>query len=993
VYPLADNVITIRRGNQTLSYRPFKTVRASNGQEVLADRLLVLFRPGVAEAQMGQVHAQAALRGAGAGRVVMRLGIAGKVARTHLVDVSGAASLEAAIRVYQGDPRVQAAEYDGIVRPAAAPNDPRYGNQWALTQIAAASAWDVTHGAAGIRIAILDTGIYAAGSACCGLPGHEDLNGKVVNQIDFTNSPCGPDDCGTVDLAGHGTDEAGIAGAATNNGLGIAGVGYDSTLLNVKVQGPGGGTDSMNINGINWASGTGGAKVINMSFGRQAACPQNIQAAIDGAWTNNIVLVAVAGNSNTNVNPSVNPYYPANCNHVLSVGATDSLDNRWVQDGSTGSNYGPGVQIAAPGAGILTTGNSLNPGSPYPTDSGTSMAAPHVSGLAALLWATNRFVNPDCVTNRIEDTADQIAGTGNLWQFGRINAANAVAPDFTDTFGARGNRPGPGVGCPWSENGQSGWTIANNQLQAPAGGSGLLTYNAGASNATGAVVPYSDGTVTGTLVSAYAPQTAYLVFRFQDGNHFWAWGKFSGVYKLGYWAAGTGWTYITANAPPLAPRDGDILRVVLNGQSITAQVDQGATTGQHTFVTWATATDTLFTTASQVGFGCGSGPCVFSNFSYNRSLAATGSPPPHPGVAFSDDFNRAGPAVGDGSHPWVAEATTWSLTNNQLQSITNADDDLIYWAGSGDGTITATAVSTYPPQKFRLVFRYQDSNHFWAWGKFNGVYKLGYWAAGSGWVFPAAPNLSQPGLAPQDGDVLRVVLNGPSITSQVGVRDAQGVVTFTTWAVANDATFQTATGDGVGCYGGTCLFDDFAYTPTLAATGAPPPPPGRTFSDSFARAGSVGDGQHPWIPQDSSWSLVNNQLQSVTGPDAYLVYPAGSGDGVVSVTLVNAATALTIRLLFRYQDGNNFWVFGTFGGVYRLARWGLGQGWVYFGAVGPAPQNGDHIVVTLRGTAITVQVNGTNQAAANDGAFVSATGHGMSCYGSTCLFSNFSYGP
>jgi hypothetical protein len=61
--------------------------------------------------------------------------------------------------------------------------------------------------------------------------------------------------------------------------------------------------------------------------------------------------------------------------------------------------------------------------------------------------------------------------------------------------------------------------------------------------------------------------------------------------------------------------------------------------------------------------------------------------------------------------------------------------------------------------------------------------------------------------------------------------------------------------------------------------------------------------------------------------------------------------------------------------------------------VGPAPQNGDHIVITLRGTAITVQVNGTNQAAANDGAFVSATGHGLGCYGSTCLFSNFSYGP
>jgi len=130
------------------------------------------------------------------------------------------------------------------------------------------------------------------------------------------------------------------------------------------------------------------------------------------------VLVAAAGNSG-----AIGALAPANCLNVIGVAATDAKDTRAVW-----SNYGAEVDVAAPGVNILSTVNpDLNSGSEYASFSGTSMATPHVSGVAALVWATSLGTGPAAVRDRLFATADHVNGTGTYWTYGRINAASAVA--------------------------------------------------------------------------------------------------------------------------------------------------------------------------------------------------------------------------------------------------------------------------------------------------------------------------------------------------------------------------------------------------------------------------------------------------------------------------------------------------------------------------------------------------------------------------------------
>src|SRR5205823_5931944 len=266
-----------------------------------------------------------------------------------------------------------------------------------------------------------DCGIYEA---------HPDLAGKVVDRQDFTgdvaNSPTDP---ATNDRCNHGTHVAGIASAVTNNNTGVAGVGYNTALMNGKVLIEtyigsiltGEGTTSWIVAGIEWAASSG-ANVINMSLGGQGLCTPDfnpfLQQAVDDAWSKNVVIVAAAGNDNLSES-----FYPADCNHVVAVASTDSTDGK-----SSFSNYGTWVPVAAPGSNIYSTINpNLNNGASYRTLSGTSMASPHVAGLAALLWATTYGTSANAVVSRLEATADPIAGTGANWLYGRINAQAAVA--------------------------------------------------------------------------------------------------------------------------------------------------------------------------------------------------------------------------------------------------------------------------------------------------------------------------------------------------------------------------------------------------------------------------------------------------------------------------------------------------------------------------------------------------------------------------------------
>lgn len=302
---------------------------------------------------------------------------------------------------YKNKKNVLYAELNGIATASYMTNDPDLSQEWGMFKINAASsgvsAWNIATGSSQVKIAILDTGIEES---------HQDISGKVVASANFSDSPT------VIDQYGHGTHVAGAAAAATNNGIGVAGVGYESSLMNGKVLGDtGSGYYSWVANGIVWAADNG-AKVINMSLGGSPSS-QALEDAVNYAWSKGVVVVSAAGNSGSSA-----PSYPAYYTNSIAVAATDSNDTK-----ASWSNFGSWVDVAAPGVSIYSTYK----GNTYAVLSGTSMATPYVSGLAALVWAKGDCATNACVRDRIEQTADKVSGTGTYWTWGRINAYNAVS--------------------------------------------------------------------------------------------------------------------------------------------------------------------------------------------------------------------------------------------------------------------------------------------------------------------------------------------------------------------------------------------------------------------------------------------------------------------------------------------------------------------------------------------------------------------------------------
>jgi len=282
------------------------------------------------------------------------------------------------------------------------PNDPAFSRQWGLLKIGAPKAWGVTTGSPAVIIAILDSGIDQD---------HEDLATKVVGNKNFSDSD-------TVDdIYGHGTHVAGIAAAITNNRIGVAGTGYNSRLLNVKVMSDDGYSEvSIIAQGIVYAANHG-ARVLNMSFAGPITS-KTLRNAVKYAARKGAIMVASAGNDGT---ATVN--YPAAYPEVIAVGATDGGDQK-APYSSFGASW---VDVAAPGSEIYSTG----PDHPnvfgienYGTLSCTSMAAAFVSGEAALLCA-RRVITP--VRWRIEHYTDAVKGKGKSFRYGRINLARAAA--------------------------------------------------------------------------------------------------------------------------------------------------------------------------------------------------------------------------------------------------------------------------------------------------------------------------------------------------------------------------------------------------------------------------------------------------------------------------------------------------------------------------------------------------------------------------------------
>jgi thermitase len=353
-----------------------------------SQQILVKFQPGTSLPEVAEIHRQL---GGQVKETIPGIGV-------QVVTVPKGQAM-AKVKAYSANVKVAYAEPDFVAQAVGNPDDPGFGSQWGMVKVQAPEAWAVTTGSPSITIAILDTGVDQD---------HPDLASKIVKNIDFTGS------ASVDDVYGHGTHVAGIAAAMTNNGIGVAGLGYSATIMNVKVLGDtGSGAYSWVASGIIWAADNG-AEIINMSLGGSSAS-STLEDAINYAWSKGVVVVAAAGNSG-----STTPSYPAYYTNCIAVAATDSNDNL-----ASWSNYGDWVDVAAPGVSIYST--LINNG--YGYKSGTSMASPHVAGLAALVFTTVSDTNSDGklndeVRSRIETTCDDIgvSGIGH----GRINAWSAV---------------------------------------------------------------------------------------------------------------------------------------------------------------------------------------------------------------------------------------------------------------------------------------------------------------------------------------------------------------------------------------------------------------------------------------------------------------------------------------------------------------------------------------------------------------------------------------
>lgn len=321
----------------------------------------------------------------------------------------------------------------GDLAQARIPNDVRFADQWALPRIGAPPAWDITTGNPGIIIAIVDSGVDTL---------HPDLRSKLVGGYDFVNNRAEQ-----TDDNGHGTHVAGIAAAIANDGLvnsaGIAGVAWQCRIMPVKVLNDTlGGEGETIARGIRYAA-ENGAHIINLSL--QSAHP-DVRSAIEEAYAKGCVIVAAAGNDNANV---IVP--PAAYSETIAVGATDRNDNRarwdWRTDPSAirdfvttldpnrlsdGSNFGLELDVVAPGEDILSSAPDFLNASGFAEMTGTSMAAPHVSGVAALLRSQFPSWSPARIKAQIQVTAERVPGMAGLgwteeYGFGLVRADRALA--------------------------------------------------------------------------------------------------------------------------------------------------------------------------------------------------------------------------------------------------------------------------------------------------------------------------------------------------------------------------------------------------------------------------------------------------------------------------------------------------------------------------------------------------------------------------------------
>ncbi|MFT4822161.1 MAG: serine protease [Halioglobus sp.] len=365
------------------------------------------------------------------------------------------------IKAMQNDPTVATVEPNYKVYSMATPNDAAYSFQWHYRLINLPAAWDLTTGDPNVIVAVIDTGILA---------NHPDLAGQLLSGYDFIADPdtardgngidSNPEDEGDGGDAGnsgfHGTHVSGTIAAASDNGIGVAGVAWNASIMPLRVLGVDGGTTYDVGQAVRYAAGLPNdsgtvpaqrADIINLSLGG-SPFSQSTQTLFNEVRAAGVIVVAAAGNEATGT-----PSYPASFEGVISVSAVDSQ-----RRAASYSNFGSGVDIAAPGGdngedfngdgypdGVLSTAGSISEsgavGFVYSFLNGTSMATPHVAGVLALMKAVNGDLSPQDIDVLLAqgDLSDDLGTPGRDDSFGHglINAQRAVVAALT----AAGNPP------------------------------------------------------------------------------------------------------------------------------------------------------------------------------------------------------------------------------------------------------------------------------------------------------------------------------------------------------------------------------------------------------------------------------------------------------------------------------------------------------------------------------------------------------------------------
>ena len=295
------------------------------------------------------------------------------------------------------------------------PNDPMFPDQWPLRTMDALRGWRVERGtSADVVVAVLDSGVDYS---------HPDLQNRVVAGFDFVNLDDDP-----ADDHGHGTHVAGIVAAEPDNRTGVAGVSWGASIMPLKVCPAEDGCGTFEVAAAIAYAVQGGVKVVNISLsGDTGRCPPELELAARLAEARDVLLVASAGNSAMDGNPVM---YPAACDGYLAVGATAPND-RWAPF----SEHGDFVDLSAPGVAVPSTvppglvGVQDDPATPgYGPAAGTSMAAPHVAGLAALLFAAHPGWTALQVEEHMEATAVDAGkpGPDEYFGAGRISIGRAL---------------------------------------------------------------------------------------------------------------------------------------------------------------------------------------------------------------------------------------------------------------------------------------------------------------------------------------------------------------------------------------------------------------------------------------------------------------------------------------------------------------------------------------------------------------------------------------